>query len=54
MIRQLGELIIDTSADYKNEVVTALEKAGFVIVLSRKTLGQTVYIVAKEVDEEWG
>ncbi len=52
MLKQLGELTINKSADYYNKVVEALENAGFVIILSSDTTSDGYYIVAESEDKE--
>lgn len=52
MIKQLGKLTIEKSADYYDKVVKALENAGFVIILSTETTTDRYYIVAEREDKE--
>ena len=47
MNKKLGQLKIDTSADYYNIVVKTLEEAGFVLVLEYETTCEKSYIIAK-------
>lgn len=51
MIKKLGELIINRSADYYDRVVKALEAEGFIIVLSVETTTDRYYIVAEREDK---
>lgn len=51
MIKKLGRLEIRKSSDYYDDVVKALEKAGFVIVLETETSTEKYYIVAKSEKE---
>ena len=44
---ELAELTVKSSIDYNDKVVTALQDAGFVIVLRAKTTGEKYYIVAE-------
>lgn len=47
MIKELGKLTINKSADYYDKVVKALEDAGFLLVLEVETTTDRYYIVAK-------
>ena len=46
MIIKLAELKVKKSADYKDKVVTSLEKEGFTIVEELETTGETYYTIA--------
>jgi len=48
MIKKLGELTINKSSDYYDDVAKALEEAGYVLVLEYETTFERHYIVAKE------
>lgn len=50
MYKKLADLTVSKSSDYYDEVVKALEEAGFLIVLEVETTTDRYYIVAK--DEE--
>lgn len=47
MNKKLAELTVNTLADYNDKVVKALEDAGFVVILSDETIGESHYIVAE-------
>lgn len=47
MIKKLGELKVNKSADYYDEVMKTLKDAGFVLVLDWETTSERYYIVAK-------
>lgn len=52
MNKKLAELTVRKSADYFNNVVKALEDAGFVLVLDCETSTDKYYIVAESEDKE--
>lgn len=52
MNKKLAELTVRKSADYFNNVVKALEDAGFVLVLDCETSTERYYIVAESEDKE--
>ncbi len=52
MNKKLAELTVSKSADYYNEVVKALEDAGFVLVLDLETTSHRYYTVAESEDKE--
>ena len=47
MIKKLGELRVNKSADYYDKIAEALEEAGFVLVLELETTAEKYYIVAE-------
>ena len=47
MYKEVAELTIKKSADYYDEVVRALENAGYLLVLEAETSTERYYIVAK-------
>ena len=51
MNRELAELTVK-SLDYDDKVVTALQNAGFVIVLRAEAIGEKYYIVAEKEGRE--
>lgn len=51
MIKKLGELKINTSEDYYDKIVHALEEAGFIVVLDLETFFEKHYIVAESEDK---
>ena len=51
MIAQtLGELTIERSQDTSDKVITALEKAGFVVVVEHDAGYKVNYIIAEVID----
>lgn len=52
MLKTLGKLDINKSADYFGEIVKALENAGFVIVWEQETSTDNYYTIAKECKNE--
>ena len=52
MIRKLADLTVSKKADYYGRVVTALEEAGFILVLEVETTTDRYYIVAEKESEE--
>lgn len=52
MNRELAELTVKSSVDYYNKVVTALQDAGFIIVLRSDTTFEKYYIIAESEDKE--
>lgn len=52
MNRKLAELTVNKLADYNDKVVKALEDAGFVVILSDKTVTESHYIVAERDAEK--
>ena len=52
MNTKIAELIVIKSADYNNEVVKALENAGFVLIMDTEMLFETKYIIAKVESED--
>ena len=52
MNKKLGELRVNTSADYYDKMIKALEDAGFVLVLDCETTFEKYYIVAEGEDKE--
>lgn len=52
MYRQLGKLEINQNDDYYDEIVKALETAGFILVLTSEISFEKHYIVAKERKEQ--
>ena len=52
MNRELAELTVKSSVDYNDKVVTALQNAGFVIVLRSTSIGEKYYIVAEKEDKK--
>ena len=52
MNKKLGELKINKSADYDDEVVKALEEAGYILVLEWDGMCEKNYIIAKSESEE--
>ena len=47
MNREIAELTVKSSIDYNDKVVTALQDAGFIIILSAETTSDKYYIVAE-------
>lgn len=52
MNRELAELTVKSSADYDDKVVTALQDAGFIIVLRAETTTEKYYIVAESAEDK--
>lgn len=52
MTIKLAEVEVKKSSDYRNEVIQALVKAGFIIVLDHDGITEKRYIIAKESDAE--
>lgn len=52
MNKKLAELTVKKSADYNDEIVKALEDAGFVLVLDCETTTERYYIVAESEPQE--
>lgn len=52
MKKKLADLTVSKSSDYFNEVVKALENAGFLLVLEFETTADRYYIVAESEDKE--
>jgi len=52
MNRELAKLTVRKLADYYDKVATALEEAGFVLVIESDTLTERYYIVAEKDEEE--
>lgn len=52
MNTKFADLVVKKSADYHNEVVKALEDAGFVLTMDTETSFDTSYIVAKADETE--
>lgn len=52
MNTKFADLIVKKSADYNNEVVKALEGAGFILTLDTETTFDARYIVAKSDNSE--
>ena len=52
MTRKLADLTVSNSEDHYDKVVTALEEAGFVLVIESDTLTERYYIVAEKEEEE--
>ena len=52
MDTKFAELIVQKSADWNNEVVKALEDAGFVLVMDTDMFYEVKYIVAKAESED--
>ena len=52
MIKKLGELKVDKYSAHYEEMIKALEDAGFVLVLDHETLTEKYYIVAESEDSE--
>lgn len=51
MYKELAKLTVNKSTDYYDKVITALEDAGFIIVLSLETSTDRYYIIAEESEE---
>jgi len=51
MNRELAELTVENSKDYNDKVVTALQDAGFIIVLRTDTAFKKYYIIAESEDK---
>ena len=51
MNKKLGELKVNKTADYYNELAKLLEEAGYVLVLECETTTDWYYVVAKKVEE---
>ena len=49
---KLADLTVKTNADYNNEVVKALEDAGFILTMDEEMSFETTYIVAKAESED--
>lgn len=47
MNTKFADLLVKKSADYNNEVVKALEDAGFILTMVMDTFSDVSYIVAK-------
>lgn len=47
MYKELAELKVTTSSDYKGKVVKALEDAGFIVVVTSDNYYEAHYIVAE-------
>lgn len=52
MNKKFAELIVKKSADYNNEVVKALEDAGYILTKDTDTCFEAHYIVAKAESEK--
>ncbi len=52
MNTKYADLLVKKSVDYNNEVVKALEDAGFILVMVTDTTFATSYIVAKAESED--
>lgn len=52
MNKELAELTVKKLADYNDKVITALQDAGFVIVLTAEGCTESYYIVAESEDKE--
>lgn len=52
MIRKLADLTVSNSEDHYDKVVTALEEAGFVLVLEKEHISERYYIIAEKEEEE--
>ena len=48
MNRELAELTVKSSIDYNDKVITALQDAGFIIVLRTDTTFEKYYIIAEK------
>ena len=51
MMKKLAELTIKKSADWNNEVIKALEKEGFEIILVRDGMIEDEYIIAQKIND---
>ena len=49
---KFAELIVNKSRDYNNEVVKALEDAGFILTMEVDTSFEVHYIVAKAEEQK--
>ncbi len=49
---KFADLRVKKDVDYKDEVVKALEDAGFILILDAEGSFETCYIVAKAESEE--
>ena len=52
MLKKLGEIKINKSSDYYNEVTKALEEAGYILVFVYDDMIERHYIIAKEESED--
>lgn len=48
MLKKVGELQVDRQIDYYGKQIEALEKSGFVLILTHQTFGTSYYIIACE------
>lgn len=48
MLRKVGELQVDRQLDYYEKQKEALEKSGFVLILTHQTFGTSYYNIACE------
>lgn len=51
MNTKLADLIVKKSVDYNDEVVRALEDAGFVLTKDTETFFEVSYVIAKAENE---
>lgn len=48
MLENIGTLTVNTSKDYRDKVVKALEESGFTLVLSCENFTEKEYIITQE------
>ena len=52
MYKKLADLTVTKSADYYDEVMKSLEKAGYLLVLESEDTSNKYYIVTEKIKEE--